>query len=240
VASSRYRPFVIPAPDSRGIEFFALAHSSGARTIISPAERISGRFIPMVSSIVRPFALFLPLLLVTLPAVAVRAQQPKLEMHRAGVDSKDSSGWHLAVSTKGSFSVRMPIPFNDFTVRSTDPKTGEEVTHVIGGKSTEGIKLTAVEAPASAKSAPGLDKILADFSAKPGSKVSDVQRSAKGDVDTLSFSVGGAQTSAHIRYIKTKSATYSLIIEFPNAHRDDVAAVREEFFGSFKTNAIGQ
>ena len=82
----------------------------------------------MVSSIVRPFALFLPLLLVTLPGVTARAQQPKLEMHRAGVDSKDPSGWHLAVSTKGSFSVRMPIPFNDFTVRSTDPKTGEKVT----------------------------------------------------------------------------------------------------------------
>jgi hypothetical protein len=196
----------------------------------------------MISSIVRPFALFLPLVLVTLPDVAARAQQPKLEMHRAGVDSKDPSGWHLAVSTKGSFSIRMPIPFNDFTVRSTDPKTGEEVTHAIGGKSTEGIKLTAVETPASAsaKSAPGLDKILADFSAKPGNKVSDVQRAAKGDVDTLSFSVSGAQTSAHIRYIKTKSATYSLIIEFPNAHRDDVAAVREEFFGSFKTNAIGR
>jgi hypothetical protein len=134
----------------------------------------------------------------------------------------------------------MPIPFNDFTVRSTDPKTGEEVTHVIGAKSTEGIKLSTVEMPASAKSAPSLDKILADFSAKPGSKISDVQRAAKGDADTLSFSLSGAQTSAHVRYIKTKSATYVLTIEFPNAHRDDAAAVREEFFGSFKTNAIGR
>lgn len=194
----------------------------------------------MVPSIVRPFALFLPLALVMLPSVAARAQQPKLEMHRTGVDSKDPSGWHLAVSTKGAFSVRMPIPFNDFTVRSTDPKTGEEVTHVIGGKSTEGIKLSVVEMPASAKSAPSLDKILADFSAKPGSKVSDVQRTAKGDADTLSFSLSGAQTSAHIRYIKTKDATYALTVEFPNAHHDDVAAIREEFFGSFKTNAVGR
>ena len=194
----------------------------------------------MVSSIIRPVVLFLPLALVMLPGFAARAQQPKLEMHRTAVDSKDPSGWHLAVSTKGSFSVRMPIPFNDFTVRSTDPKTGEEVTHVIGGKSTEGIKFSAVELPASAKSAPSLEKILADFSAKSGSKVSDVQRAAKDDVDTLSFSVSGAQTSAHVRYVKTKSATYSLTVEFPNAHRDDVAALREEFFDSFKTKAIGR
>jgi hypothetical protein len=194
----------------------------------------------MVSSIVRTFSLVLALALVMLPSVAPRAQQPKLEMHRAGVVTQDPSGWHLAVSTKGSFSVRMPIPFNDFSVRSSDAKNGEEITHVIGGKSTEGIKVSAVEMPTSAKSGSSLDKILADFSAKQGHKVSDVQRISKGDVDTLSFSASGAQTSAHIRYIRTKSATYVLTLEFPNAHRDDVTGLREEFFGSFKTKTIGR
>jgi hypothetical protein len=183
---------------------------------------------------VRLLLLFM-LALIMLPPVAPLAQQPKLEMHRAGVVSKDPSGWHLAVSTKGSFSVRMPIAFNDFTVHSADPKSGEGATHVIGGTSTEGIKVSVVEIPASAKSSPSLEKILANFSAKPGNKVTDVQRVTKGDVDTLSFSVSGAQTSAHIRYIKTKNATYSLTIEFPNAHRTDVAGVRDEFFDSFKT-----
>jgi hypothetical protein len=194
----------------------------------------------MASPIIRLFALILVPAAIMLPAAVARAQQPKLEMHRTGVDTKDPSGWHLAVSTKGSFSVRMPIPFNDFTVRSTDSKAGEEVTHVIGGKSAEGIKVSAVEVPASPKPSPSLDKILADFSGKPGSKVSDVQRAGKGDVDTLSFSVSGAQTSAYIRYIKAKSAMYSLIIEFPNAHRGDVDGIREEFFESFKTNAAGR
>jgi hypothetical protein len=194
----------------------------------------------MTSSVARLFLLVVALAAIMLPAIAVRAQQPKLEMHRAGVVSQDPSGWHLAVSTKGSFSVRMPIAFNDFTVRSSDPKAGDEVTHVIGGKSSEGIRVSAVEMPASARSAPNLDQILASFSSKPGNKVSDVQRVAKGDVDTLSFSVSGAQTSAYIRYIKTKGATYVLTIEFPDANRNDVAGVREEFFDSFKTKATGQ
>ena len=194
----------------------------------------------MASPIIRLFALLPALALIMLPAAVARAQQPKLEMHRTGVDTKDPSGWHLAVSTKGSFSVRMPIPFNDFTVRSTDPKAGEELTHVIGGKSAEGIKVSAVEVPASPKPSPSLDKILTDFSAKPGNKVSDVQRASKDDGDMLSFSVSGAQTSAYIRYIKTKSAMYSLIIEFPNAHRGDVDGIRTEFFDSFKTNAAGR
>jgi hypothetical protein len=222
----------------------------GAGLIISPVPHVEAHAMNssaarFVSSAVRSFALLLALApaLAVLPGVAARAQQPKVEMHRAGVDSKDASGWYPAASTKGSFSVRMPIPFNDFTVRpsdpKSDPKTGE-VTHVIGGKSSEGIKLSAVEIPASDNSAPSLDKVLADFSAKPGSKVSDVQRATKGDVDTLSFSVSGAQTSTHTRMIKTKAATYVLTIEFPNAHRDDVAAIREEFFGSFKSPAIGR
>ena len=193
----------------------------------------------MTSSVARLFLLVLALALIMLPTVAAQAQQPKLEMHRTGVVGQDPSGWHLAVSTKGSFSVRMPIAFNDFTVRSTDPKS-DEVTHVIGGKSSEGIRVSAVEMPASAKSAPNLDQILASFSSKPGNKVSDVQRVAKGDVDTLSFTVSGAQTSAHIRYIKMKTATYVLTIEFPNANRTDLSGIRDEFFGSFTTKATGQ
>ena len=211
------------------------------RSFARPRVRVRfGGLNPMVSPIIRLFALPLALALITLPTAVARAQQPQLEMHRTGVDTKDPSGWHLAVSTKGSFSVRMPIPFNDFTVRSSDPKAGEELTHVIGGKSVEGIKLSAVEIPASTKPAPSLDKILADFSAKPGSKVSDVQRANKDGVDTLSFAVSGAQTSAYIRYIKTKGAMYSLIIEFPNAHRGDADGVREEFLGSFKSTAVGR
>src|SRR5262249_35542055 len=112
----------------------------------------------MASAIIRLFALLPALALIMLPSAVAQAQQPKRERHRTGVEPKDPSGGPPAVSTKGSFSVRMPIPFNDFTVRSTDPKAGEELTHVIGGKSAEGIKVSAVEVPASPKSAPSLDK----------------------------------------------------------------------------------
>ena len=76
------------------------------------------------------------------------AQQPKLEMHRAGTSADDGSGWHAAASTKGSFAIQLPLPFNDFTTH--DASTGE-VTHVVGGKSWEGIKFMAVEATVTAE-----------------------------------------------------------------------------------------
>ncbi len=60
------------------------------------------------------------------PAIAMA--EPKLEMHRVGAKADDGSGWHLAVSSKGSFSVLLPIPFNDFT--TNDAATGETLASI--------------------------------------------------------------------------------------------------------------
>ena len=157
--------------------------------------------------------------------------EPKLEMHRVGVNVDDGSGWYLAVSTKGSFSILLPIPFNDFTTRDD---AGTDV-HGIGGKSSEGIKFTAVETPVTAKTPADLAAIPKSWSSDPANKVSDVSRNTKDDVDNLSFSVGRSATSMHTRIIRTKDdKLYVLTIEYPNAYGDLVAGTKDKFFGSFK------
>jgi hypothetical protein len=182
----------------------------------------------MPISILRLLASVLALaLMVATSAMA----EPKLEMHRVGVNADDGSGWYPAVSTKGSFSILLPIPFNDFTTR--DPETGE-VSHVVGGKSSEGIKFTAVELPVTAKTPADLAAIPKSFSSNPANKVSDVSRNTGDDVDNLSFSVANPVTTAHLRYIRMKGALYILTIEYPNAYRDVVAGMKDKFFGSFK------
>src|SRR5258707_12657009 len=93
----------------------------------------------MPISILRLLASVLSLALIVSTSASATAE-PKLEMHRVGVNVDDGSGWYPAVSTKGSFSILLPIPFNDFMTR--DPGT-DEVSHVVGGKSSEGIKFTA-------------------------------------------------------------------------------------------------
>jgi len=40
---------------------------------------------------------------------------PKVTMHRSQAGEPDASGWMLATSTEGGFSVRLPIKFNDYT-----------------------------------------------------------------------------------------------------------------------------
>lgn len=176
-------------------------------------------------------ARLVPFVLVVAACTMAQAQQPRLEMHRAGVSADDGSGWHPAISTKGSFSIRLPIPFNDFTTH--DAGTGE-MSHVVGGKSSEGIKFMAAELPVTAKTPADLGTVPKSFSSNPGNKVSDLSRSTKDGVDTLSFSVTNATSTAHFRYIKMNRALYTLSIECPNAYRDVVAAKKDKFFGSFK------
>ena len=171
------------------------------------------------------------LTLVTFASGQTDAQQPKLEMHRVGVNADDGSGWHLAVSTKGSFAIRMPIPFNDFTTH--EPSTGA-TTHVVGAKSSEGIKFAATESPASSKTPADLSAIPKSFSSNPANKVSDLSRSSKDGTDIVAFSVSNPTSTAHFKYIKTGTALYLLSIEAPIAHRDVGSAAKEQFFGSFK------
>jgi hypothetical protein len=185
----------------------------------------------MLTAMLRLFAKVLASALIIWDCASAQAQEPKLEMHRVGVNADDGSGWHLAVSTKGAFSVRVPIPFNDFT--TYDAGTGE-VSHALGGKSSEGIKFTAVETPVTAKTPADLGAIPKSFSSNPANKVSDVSRQSKESADSLSFSVTGPTSTAHFRYVRVGGLLYMLSIETPNAYREAVAAMKEKFFGSFK------
>jgi hypothetical protein len=171
------------------------------------------------------------MLSLTLTVSTSATAESKLEMHRLGVSVDDGSGWYPALSTKGSFSILQPIPFNDFTTR--DPGT-DEVSHVVGAKSSEGIKFTAAELPATAKTPVDLVAVPKTFSSNPANKVSDVSRNSKDDADNLFFSVANSATTAHFRYIRTKGTLYILTIEYPNAYRDVVAEKKSKFFQSFK------
>jgi hypothetical protein len=165
-----------------------------------------------------------------LTAALAQAQQPKIDMHRQGVVSDDGTSWHLAVSSKGSFSISLPIPFNDFT---THAATGE-VSHVVGGKSAEGIKYSAVEAPITAKTPADLLAIAKSFSANSANKVSDLSHTQKDGLETLSFSVSNAAAIAHFRYIKTQAVLYTLTVECPKAYAAIGTTTKDKFFASFK------
>lgn len=63
-------------------------------------------------------------------------------MHRLQAGEPDASGWMVARSTEGGFSVRLPLKFNDFTFAESDPKAPVLRTFTVGTKSQEGIKFS--------------------------------------------------------------------------------------------------
>ena len=68
---------------------------------------------------------------------------PGMTMHRFQAGEPDATGWMLAASTPGGFSVRMPIKFNDFTVDESDPNAAVLRTFTVGATSQEKIKFVA-------------------------------------------------------------------------------------------------
>ncbi len=88
--------------------------------------------------------LFTFLLACLASTAAVSAELPEsMTMHRLQAGEPDESGWMLAASSQGGFSVRLPLKFNDFTVSESGAKSAVLLTHVVGAKSAEGIKFMA-------------------------------------------------------------------------------------------------
>ena len=90
--------------------------------------------------------IILGLVILSLSCVA-HAQNPAGKvMHRSGAGQLDSTGWTDAQSTEGKFSVRLPGPFDDFTVKNSDegPQSGQ--FFVIGTVTPEGVRLSVTRA----------------------------------------------------------------------------------------------
>jgi hypothetical protein len=66
-----------------------------------------------------------------------------MTMHRLQAGEPDASGWMLAASTEGGFSVKLPLKFNDFRIDVADTKEPVLRSHSIGTRSSEGIKFSA-------------------------------------------------------------------------------------------------
>lgn len=157
------------------------------------------------------------------------------EFHRQDVDALDKDGWQPAVSTKGDFSIQIPVTFHDYTIHADDENVGKMMVHVIAGRSVEGLKFTVTEMPRTPRMKdPQIADIAGDFKNKPGTKVSDLVQGMHDGAERLSFLVTGGKTGAYMQVIKTRTALYTLALEFPNAERELASEVKSGFFDSFK------
>ncbi len=66
-----------------------------------------------------------------------------MKMHRVQATQPLGDGWQLAASTEGGFSVELPLPFNDFRIRSEAADHVELRMHTVGAKTPGKLAWTA-------------------------------------------------------------------------------------------------
>lgn len=162
--------------------------------------------------------------------------KPKMEMHRVQAQTPDGSGWYLAESTHGAFSVSIPIPFNDFTI-TEEKKEGTVRTYSVGAKSEEGVKFSATRIPLTNQKSVDLENVPLDF-AKQGDKLADVEKAPYGGWPAISFSVLGSDSGAYIRHIKLTNSLIMLILEYPLAYQAQAERMKSRFMASLKIKAL--
>ena len=142
-----------------------------------------------------------------------------------------------ATPTGASFTIRMPVEYTDVELRADDPPNPAAVVRSVTGVTDDRIRFSASEMPSLEGIQP---KPIEDFmnALKAKSAVAellDVHREQSAATETLAFTLidiaGGGN---YFDVVRTDKAEYVLLIQFHRAQRDKAAAMKDDFFGSFK------
>lgn len=77
-------------------------------------------------------------------ALAQSAPPPEMHMHRVQAGTLDATGWTLAASTEGAFSVRLPCKFNDYTVDIKEAGAIKGHLFMVGCDRADGVRFSAM------------------------------------------------------------------------------------------------
>ena len=161
------------------------------------------------------------------------AEEPRIVLHRQQVCPRDASGWCGASSTGGHFTVSLPNPFNDGTIKALDKNGNPMATYVVGTTSPEGIKLSVLcmfnpALPATPASVDALVQSLVE-----GVTVLDNQAFTQSGLSGRQLHVKQKTSSAYIRVGSSHAALYQIIVEYPPAEAAQAGILAPRVFSSF-------
>ena len=139
-----------------------------------------------------------------------------------------------ATPTGGSFSIRFPVAFTDVELRSEDPPAPPAIVYMLTGLNSDGVRFSATETPTTGLQPKPMEDFMAAMKNRPGAAISDVHRETRGGTEILSFTLTDARGGTYFRMVRAANAQYMQVIQFPEVERAQAAAVRDDFFGSFK------
>ena len=156
-----------------------------------------------------------------------------MTMHRLQAGAGGQSGSILAESTGGGFSVRLPVPFNDFTLTERQAKVVRACS--VGGKSGEGIKFIASRIVYTEKAEAERAFARAKEGHVAGSAVSVTELTVD-QAPAVDWEMKGARSVAWMRWILIGSDTFSLSVETPLEFESVAKQFVPSFFGSLKVS----
>jgi hypothetical protein len=140
----------------------------------------------------------------------------------------------VATPTNGTFSIRFPITFSDVELKAEDPPAPPAIVRMVTGLDSDGVRLSATETPMLGLEPRPMEDFMEAMRQRPGAAVSDVHRESKDGMEILSFTLAEASGGYFFHVIRANKTQYLQVIQFPEAARAQAAAVRDDFFNSFK------
>jgi hypothetical protein len=163
----------------------------------------------------------------------MQAIPPNMKMHRIQAGEPDASGWIVAASTEGGFSVRLPLKFNDFTLEASDAKDEMLRSFGIGSKSQEGIIFSATRVVYRK----GAESSKHHFSTIENGQDRDLTPESVtprriGGRPAVDFAYKRASDVAYQRVILLESDLLMLFVDSPRVHEATARQLADAFFDS--------
>ena len=162
-------------------------------------------------------------------------------MHRVGAGDLDASGWCLATSTEGNFSVSLPHVFNDFTMTSKAVDGVEIKIFVLGTLDERGIKFSATairRADEKFKDDP-LEGMAEKFEKQGDLK--EMRPLTLGEMKGIELKVANRSSSAVMRLYQAPTTLYQLSMEAPGSVRpEEIEADGKRFLESLDVSDRAQ
>jgi hypothetical protein len=180
------------------------------------------------------------LFLATLLAAVSEGEElpPGMKMHRVGAGELDATGWTLARSTEGRFTVRLPCLFNDFSMDMSAEGGPALASYTLGCLLADGRKLsaTSVRYRGGAEAAQGFFAQSAARADEPGS---GVERSVHDGLATVDARMGNATHCGFSRLVRNGAANVVLVVEAPKGVCGTLDGAVKVFFDSLEFDAAG-
>ena len=154
-----------------------------------------------------------------------------MTMHRIQAGSLDASGWTVAESSRGEFSVKMPCTFNDFSMDQSAANTPVIKSYTLGCLRSDNRKFSAtrIQYRNGAKDARSFFEKNTKGEGWPGAHIS---RSTYEGMPVVDIAIENKARCGFLRYVLAHNDTLLLAAEAPDGSCQGLNAQSSEFFAS--------